>query len=407
SSHNPNSLPPAVAALLSVTEIPRPKANQFRRRHVQHRRISIDELVNEWKADESLRPSYGASPSLSVLLEDASDYEDESSLPDQSSSISDEGYLHTRSRSSESVPGLDADASSITSAPGPSTPSSLNSRRSTTNLRKEKQRSLPSSVDQSHDHPLLPARSLAQEDDADMADGLTFLTPSTSRSSTPKPKTSFKSNLTASLQSLKARAMSSISSLTLGSPTAQSQLSPSAPWSDEMLWSHPFLFPRFSSEIRPSFQGTPTEAQRRYLNPSAPLIFEEQEAPFQQALHAPYLAEHLQSSDAAPTIQLQTYNRHGGGRRKSGSSGGGGRGRSGGPSMSEAGRANSPASRQREPRENSDFLRVVVLEMNMRRQGKLEMGRAKIWLPPRNEGGVQPVAVAGGSGREVPRRWRG
>jgi hypothetical protein len=42
--------------------------------------------------------------------------------------------------------------------------------------------------------------------------------------------------------------------------------------------------------------------------------------------------------------------------------------------------------RQREPRENSDFLRVIVLEMNMRRVGKLDAkaaGRARVWLPPR------------------------
>lgn len=43
--------------------------------------------------------------------------------------------------------------------------------------------------------------------------------------------------------------------------------------------------------------------------------------------------------------------------------------------------------RPREPRENSDFLRVIVLEMNMRRVGKLDNtgGRAKIWLAPRAE----------------------
>jgi hypothetical protein len=43
-------------------------------------------------------------------------------------------------------------------------------------------------------------------------------------------------------------------------------------------------------------------------------------------------------------------------------------------------------SRQREPRENSNFLRVVVLEMNMRRSGKLRDDiptRARIWLPAR------------------------
>ena len=42
--------------------------------------------------------------------------------------------------------------------------------------------------------------------------------------------------------------------------------------------------------------------------------------------------------------------------------------------------------RHREPRENPDFLRVFVCEMEMRRSGKLSedmcAGRAKLWLPP-------------------------
>jgi hypothetical protein len=42
--------------------------------------------------------------------------------------------------------------------------------------------------------------------------------------------------------------------------------------------------------------------------------------------------------------------------------------------------------RQREVRENADFLRVIVLEMNMRREGKLSdtaQGKARYMLPPR------------------------
>ena len=41
--------------------------------------------------------------------------------------------------------------------------------------------------------------------------------------------------------------------------------------------------------------------------------------------------------------------------------------------------------KQREPRENRDFLRVFVAEMEMRRRGKLAQeaeGRARMWLPP-------------------------
>lgn len=243
-----------------------------------------------------------------------------------------------------------------------------------------------------------------------------------------------------------------------------------------MLWSHPALFPRFSSEIRPpqiEGGGLPTSAQRRYLNPSSvsfqgpstssssssiktplqstrPLTFEEQEAPFQQALHAPYLAEAAAVGEALPSIQMQTYTRYGaGGNNRRGKTTPAARRNTGGavgvPSQpdaaSEAGRALSGGStggngeielgggsgtfRHREPRENSNFLRVVVLEMNMRREGKLESGRARIWLPPRQQ---QQYSLSSRSSfaspyffsedeadeerfeqgeEKVPRRWRG
>jgi hypothetical protein len=65
--------------------------------------------------------------------------------------------------------------------------------------------------------------------------------------------------------------------------------------------------------------------------------------------------------------------------------------------------------RQREPRENSDFLRVIVLEMNMRRSGKLDAksaGHARVWLPPRKC--LALGRARGVSSREtVPERWMG
>ena len=68
-------------------------------------------------------------------------------------------------------------------------------------------------------------------------------------------------------------------------------------------------------------------------------------------------------------------------------------------------------SRQREPRENSDFLRVVVLEMNMRRRGKLREDiptRARVWLPPRKS---SPYRLLGkyedGDDDTIPSRWVG
>lgn len=382
SKHDPNALPPAVAALLAVTEIPRPRRNQFQRRSAKPRRISLDELVHEWKNDESLKSTYGSSPALSVLLEDPDS--GDAPLPASAQSVPEESFLYTRSVSADSVPSLEADDISILSNESLSTPESLRSRKSSSNLRKQASRSLPTAEECVLDHPLAETPTLDEDPD----DGLILSPANLSRSTTPKPKSSFKSNLTSSLQALKNAAISSISSLT--NTTTPQQRTQASPMPDNVLWSHPFLFPRFSSEVRPAITGTPTEARRRYFNP-APLTFEEQEAPFQLALHAPFLAE---PTESAPTIQLQTYGRA---RRKSAM-------KRGLDPHSEAGMALLGVGvRQREVRENSDFLRVYVIETNMQRCGKLKGSRAKIALPPRQVGQSMTEQMC----EKVPRRWVG
>lgn len=70
-------------------------------------------------------------------------------------------------------------------------------------------------------------------------------------------------------------------------------------------------------------------------------------------------------------------------------------------------------SRQREPRENSDFLRMVVMEMNMRRSGKLRDDiptRARVWLPPRkgNQARNSPYDYYEDEAEHaIPSRWVG
>ena len=382
--HNPHALPPAVAALLAVTEIPRPKRNQFRRRTANPRRMSIDELVNEWKNDDLVSKSLSSSPSLNILLEDTDGREEPYPTPEES--MKEGSLLYTRSTSAESVPSLEADDQSILSSDSLSAPESLRSRRSNSNLKKEKPRSVPMTEECASNHPLVPS----SHEEHDDPDDTLILSPKDSRAATPKPRTSFKSNLTSSLQALKNVAISSLSSFTSSNASTPSQRVLNSPMSDDMLWSHPFLFPRFSPEMRPAIEGTPSKAQRRYLNPM-PLTFEEQETPYQLALHAPFLAEAI---EGAPKIPMQTYSRT---RRKSSAK------RSGPDPQSEAGRALLGAAgiRQREVRENSDFLRIVVMEMNMRREGKLETGRAKIWLPPRRMSSSYEEAG------KIPKRWVG
>ena len=61
--------------------------------------------------------------------------------------------------------------------------------------------------------------------------------------------------------------------------------------------------------------------------------------------------------------------------------------------------------RQREMRENSDFIRIAVMEMAMRKRGKLDdqrPGRAK-WALPARRTSAAPYEI-GANG--VPARWR-
>lgn len=63
-----------------------------------------------------------------------------------------------------------------------------------------------------------------------------------------------------------------------------------------------------------------------------------------------------------------------------------------------------PGPRQRELRENSDFIRIAVLEMAMRRADKfdeMKPGHARLALPPRK---CSPKPYVVGSDG-VPARW--
>ena len=76
-------------------------------------------------------------------------------------------------------------------------------------------------------------------------------------------------------------------------------------------------------------------------------------------------------------------------------------------SLDESSTTTVAAPRQRETRENGDFLRIIVLEMNMRRKGRLkeiEPGRARLWLPPRQ---VHGMNLRKEEGCKVPKRWIG
>ncbi|KAI9713523.1 MAG: hypothetical protein M1820_000905 [Bogoriella megaspora] len=407
--HDPNTLSPSVAALLAMTQIPPPKPNQFKRnrRSPVSRRISIDELIQDWRSDDiSTSPSLGEGSPFSTLLEPP-----EESESDDANTIGtnerDQDLSTPRSVSSDSLPSLSADEKSLLSSSNPATPEL--SRYSRSFDKRAKSFSSIESESCLLDHPLLHLPTV-DEDDAATPSGSPprpspLLTPRRPSPSSTLTST-FKSNLTASLLALKSAAKS-FSNFT----------APSIP-SDDLL-TRSIIFPQFASEMRPKpVQGVPPASFRRYLNPG--VAASPQTSPWvvyhDDAVPPDFHTPHLDTDDASPMIMMQTYlppksrPRHSSSTpsRSSSSS-------STSPDPnSEAGRAMALAStdpgemqyavRQREPRENSDFLRVVCLEMNMRRVGKLDAkkaGRARIWLPPRV--GEGPYGVQQG----VPRRWVG
>lgn len=383
--HNP--MPFSVAELLAITAIPPPRKTQIRKGKPNSRRISIDELVQEWRQEASNNAAPGSHKSMGVLLEIV----DSDSVGEEALCTTEDSchLIGSRTTSSDSIPSLSCDEQSLLSQSSPSTPEAFRVSRSGSFAgKKSRPRALPIVEDCGLDHPLgLP--SPVDDDFAHFIDS-----PLSARSGdVGRRKSSFKSNLTLSLQTLKTRALSSLQQLNLNT-TIQSPTSSMSSMSDAALWQHPFIFPRLSSEIRPSYSGAPSESQRRYFNPS-PLNFDEQQGVYRQALHSTLL---LDTDDSVPMIQMQTYERAR--PRKSRRKGG---------ATTEAGRAlnGPPLMRQREPRENGDFLRVVVLEMNMRREGKFEEGmggRARIWLPPRRMSSADNEEIEEG---RVPKRWVG
>jgi hypothetical protein len=302
---------------------------------------------------------------------------DESDVDEASlgrSSEQEEDCLPSRSVSSESilpVPSLEGDersvASSWNSAPTPNF-----AVRKPGAERREKVVQSPPIEECVLDHPLLHFNpdELEHVTEISITDIATEAQPATLRFK------SFKSNLTASIQALKSAAKS-FSNFT----------APSIPPDD--LLSRSLLSPRFTSEMRPKpLNGLPTPALRRYLNPQpTPISPVELSMQFHDGL----------DDDLPPMIQMQTYDRRGRSNKNR---------RNSTPENVASPLQKPPQVRQREPRENGDFLRVIVLEMNMRRCGKLDAkvaGRARVWLPPRKTAGFAEEKGEGG----VPGRWVG
>lgn len=194
-----------------------------------------------------------------------------------------------------------------------------------------------------------------------------------------RKRASIKSNLTASLCALQslAKAFSYLNALC--NPPGEQNI-PRA------------IFPRLANEMRSRpIGGAPDPQLRWYLNSiSTPIV---QDCPLPQDV----FGNEWKTEDESSMIKMQTYSRW---REKPNRKR---QERTISPATTtEAGRALSSGIRQREPRENSDFLQIVVLEMNVRREGKLDpkvAGKARMWLPARVP--YQKVEREG----DIPPRW--
>jgi hypothetical protein len=206
-------------------------------------------------------------------------------------------------------------------------------------------------------------------------------------------KSAIKSNLTASLRAIRSAARS-ISALTIPPDDLITRsiltMDPKVPYTDE--------------RRPPVLADTPSPALRRYLNPTSSARIAEPRARGNSNSRAvpmqTYKIERSRSitmSAPPPSIRMRSHHTP--------------------PPSPEPVAAQTapplplpPAMRPREMRENPDFIRIAVMEMAMRRSGKLDdnkPGRARWALPPRKCSNntnttPKPYAVRADG---VPERW--
>lgn len=326
---------------------------------------------------------------LDILLSPP-DNDNEKHLP--CSESEQESPLSVRSTSSDSMPSLEHDLASPSSILSPPSPSSYRSPP------ERRQPRYSHCEECALDHPLLVTEldecefiEIKNDDDEPTTPDTV---PAKRAASFGRLGSTFKSNLTASLRAIKSAAQS-VS--TFATPSVQPE--------DFLTRSLFTITPEMTDDRRPlPMQETPSPALRRYLNPSpmnpTPM------SPAEMYVYHDHPHDKPQNSSSPVSIQMQTYRRAGGrGNRRS--------------NFHIASKDQKyvtfvpevpSMSRQREIRENSDFLRVVVLEMNMRRSGKLRddiPARARIWLPARKTNYHLSGQYEDSDDNAIPARWVG
>lgn len=333
-----DAMHPSLAALLAVTDIPRPRPRR--------RTLVVDQGVSEKDLALALvRPG-----PLDVLLESPAD---DALGP----------AALARTASADSIPSLGGNSFTSDTLSSPDTPPA----RAPPAPRRPVRRSLEPvwclASDPHDEHPLAELAASDADDE---------------RPAKPL-RSALRSNLTASLCALRSAARS-LSTAAGGGPP-DDLLTRSALAMDPRL--------TYADERRPPVtEEMPSAEVKRYLNPTTSSLFDGGQAPASRAYSA--------------SIQMQTYK-----IQRSRSPHPSSRGAPS-PGVHQPARAASPAPvpgmRQREVRENSDFIRIAVMEMAMRRGGKLDAnkpGRARWALPPRRPP-TKPYEM-GPNG--VPARW--
>lgn len=376
---NEDALSPSMAAILAATSIPETKTLAARRtKSGQSKRVSdLRSLAGSPEIPRS--PFSSSSPrSWEVLQSPPQESDTDNWGIESDSTVAPLSSFH--SLSTDSMPSLDLDLDSSQSSTLISTPGKHSGRRD----RRGKSLSESFVENVGVDHPLSPSqpKSESLNDGHNLVNEVDIVSPDINMPITPS-RFSFKSNLTASLRVLKSAAQS---------------FSNMAVQRDEFLTrSILAITPQYTDERRPVLSDElPDPALRRYLNPITV-------SPADFHFHYNHGRGAAQERCTA-SIQMQTYRK----------------------AVTTSKNATLPPvflpsskdefaiapmieacsfSRQREPRENSDFLRITVLEINMRRAGKLKeaaMGKARTWLPPRQLAKQRDTEING-----VPRRWAG
>ncbi|CCF34755.1 hypothetical protein CH063_06681 [Colletotrichum higginsianum] len=401
--HSPDAVPPAMLALLAVTDIPRPRRT-LRQRFSRDQHMTLEAVIERQQVcEKELSLTFGSKSPMDLLLSPPDD------LTDDDMSISDSGLgsvLSTRTVSVESVPSL-GDSFSTDTLSSVESPYGFSPRRKRSRQPRRSLEPVSSPPGQPEDHPL--SRDRVNVDDLDFRvfdesqdeeDTKSEFSFSDYTFPLRPLKSAFKSNLTASLRALRSAARS-ISAINFSSIPPDDFLTrsiltidPKVPYTDE--------------RRPPVLEEEPSAALRRYLNPTTNARIEP---------HTP-TATATGTRSFTASIQMQTYKVQ--------------RSRSTPPTSIRSPSPTTSASttqsptlpyqppaqspnqtaftyppggmRQREMRENSDFIRIAVMEMAMRKQGKLDdqrPGRARWALPPR-KANVRAYEV-GADG--VPARW--